>query len=132
MLPVPRGTGGPARDCEGSTQGRHGWGGAGDRLRAGGEVCPGHTDPFACAYGLVDGELKGGQGLSLTSRPPGTAVQAEAVRLPVPSPRAGLVPSKLLPAQDTRGCGRLPAASRGQGTAGCDSDVRLGAGWEHR
>ena len=33
-----------------------------------------HADLFACDYRLVDGELKGRQGLSLALHPPGTAV----------------------------------------------------------
>ena len=54
-----------------------------------------HADLFACIYGLVDGELKGRQGLSLASRPPGTAVQAKAVYPSMSSAagRVGAVPT---------------------------------------
>lgn len=44
-----------------------------------------HTDLFACACGLMDGELKGRQGLLVASCPPGTAVQAKPVHLSVRS-----------------------------------------------
>lgn len=70
-----------------------------------------HTDLLACTCGLMDGELKGRQGLLVASCPPDTAVQAKPVHLSVRSAvgRVGAAPTRRQPGT----CGAAGGSRRG-------------------